>query len=65
MTLDQLFGLIPETQRIKLFFLGLTIEGTQESICCLASDEVMAMIIDTIEAENDCLKIWSADKSLK
>ena len=62
MTLDQLFGLIPETQRIKLFFLDLSLEGTQESIYCAARGEIMTMTVTNVEAANDCLKIWAEDK---
>lgn len=58
MKLGEFFYLIPEEQKMRLMFLDLMVEGTQDSISCIANEEVNSMTVINVEAEDGFLKVW-------
>ena len=58
MKLGEFFYLIPEEQKMRLLFLDLMVEGTQDSIACIANEDVNNMTVINVEAEDDFLKVW-------
>ena len=63
MKLGEFFYLIPEEQKMRLMFLDLMVEGTQDSISCIANAEVNNMRVINVEAESDFLKVWVKDEN--
>ena len=63
MKLGDFFYLIPEEQKMRLMFLDLMVEGTQDSISCLANAEVNGMTVINVEAEDGFLKVWVKDET--
>ena len=63
MKLGEFFYLVPEEQEMRLMFLDLKVEGTQDSISCLANEDVNSMIVSAVEAEDGFLKVWVKDEN--
>lgn len=63
MKLGEFFYLIPEEQKMRLLFLDLMVEGTQDSISCIANEEVNGMTVVKVEAEDGFLKVWVKDEN--
>lgn len=63
MKLGEFFYLVPEEQEMRLMFLDLKVEGTQDSISCLSNAEVNSMIVSAVEAEDGFLKVWVKDEN--
>lgn len=63
MKLGEFFYLIPEEQKMRLMFLDLMVEGTQDSVSCIANEEVNSMTVINVGAEDDFLKVWVKDEN--
>ena len=64
MKLGEFFYLIPEEQKMRLMFLDLKVEGTQDSVSTLANEDVNNMIVSAVEAEDGFLEVWVKDENL-
>ena len=63
MKLGEFFYLVPEEQQMRLLFLDLMVEGTQDSVSTLANEDVNSMIVSAVEAEDGFLKVWVKDEN--
>lgn len=63
MKLDDFYHLIPDEQKMRLLFLDLMVEGTQDSIACIANEEINNMTVINVEAEDNFLKVWVKDEN--
>ena len=63
MKLGEFVYLVPDEQKMRLMFLDLMVEGTQDSISCIANEEVNNMTVINVEAEDDFLKVWVKDET--
>lgn len=63
MKLGEFFYLVPEEQNIRLFFSGLEVTGTQDSVSTIANVEVNNMTVINVEAEDGFLKVWVKDEN--
>ena len=63
MKLGEFFYLIPEEQKMRLLFLDMMVDGTQDSIACIANDEINNMTVINVEAEDGFLKVWVKDEN--
>jgi hypothetical protein len=63
MKLGEFFYLVPEEQNMRLLFSGLEVSGTQDSISCIANEEVNGMTVVNVEAEDGFLKVWLKDEN--
>lgn len=61
--LGEFWGIIPEEQNVRLMFVGLMVDGTQASVSTLANEEVNAMTVVNVEAEDGWLKVWVEDEN--
>lgn len=58
MTLKDFFKLVPEMQKMRVFWSSLEISGTQDSLTAFTNDEFNATTVVNVEADNDKLIVW-------